>query len=40
MIFFSTLPLYCPTLTSVHDYWKDHSLNYRDLGGQSDVFAF
>ena len=23
--------LYCPTLTSAHDYWKDHSLNYTDL---------
>ena len=32
--------LYGPTLTSVHDYWKDHSLNYTDLCRQSDVFAF
>ena len=27
-------------LTSVHDYWKDHSLDYMDLCQQSDVFAF
>ena len=26
--------LYCPTLTSVHDCWKDHSLNYTDLRQQ------
>ena len=26
-----------PTLTSVHDYWKNHSFDYRDLCGQSDV---
>ena len=28
-----------PTLTSVHDYWKDHSFNYTDLCDQSDVSA-
>ena len=27
-------------LTFVHDYWKDHSLDYMDLFQQSDVFAF
>ena len=27
-------------LTSVHDYWEDHSLDYMDLCQQSDVFAF
>ena len=32
--------LYGPTLTSIHDYWKDHSLNYTGLCQQSDVFAF
>ena len=32
--------LYGPTLTSVHDYWKNHSFDYRDLGWQSDIFAF
>ena len=31
--------LYGLTLTSVHDYWKDHSFEYMDLCGQSDVFA-
>ena len=31
---------YCPDLTSVHDYWKDHNLDYMDLCRQSDVFAF
>ena len=29
-----------PTLTSVHDYWKDYSLDYVDICQQSDVFAF
>ena len=33
--------LYGPTLTSIHDYWKDHSLNGpTDLCWQSDVLAF
>ena len=32
--------LYGPTLTSIHDYWKDHSLNYVDLCWQSNVSAF
>ena len=27
-------------LTSIHDYWKNHSFDYTDLCGQSDVFAF
>ena len=31
---------YGPTLTSVHDYWKNHSLDYTDLCWQSDVSAF
>ena len=30
----------CPALTSVHDYWKNHSFDYTDLCWQSDVFAF
>ena len=29
-----------PTLTSVHDYWKNHSFDYTDLYQQSDVSAF
>ena len=34
------LSLLCdPTLTSVHDYWKNHSFNYSDLCQQRDVSA-
>ena len=29
-----------PTLTSLHDYWKNHSFDYTDLCRQSDVSAF
>ena len=37
----STLSLlYGPTLTSIHDYWKNHSFDDMDLFWQSDVFAF
>ena len=32
-----TQPLYGPALTSIHDCWKNHSLDYMDLGWQSDV---
>ena len=32
--------LYGPTLTSIHDYWKNHSFDYTDLCWQSDVSAF
>ena len=31
--------LWCPALTPVHEYWKDHSLHYMDLCWQSDVFS-
>ena len=31
--------LYSPALTSVHDYWKNHSFDYMDLGLQSDISA-
>ena len=31
---------YGPTLTSIHDYWKNHGLDYRDLCWQSNVSAF
>ena len=31
---------YCPTLTSVYDYWKNHSFDYMDLCQQSDASAF
>ena len=32
--------LYCPTLTSIHDYWKNHSFDYTDLCRQNNVSAF
>ena len=32
--------LYGPTFTSIHDYWKNHSLDYTDLCQQSDVSSF
>ena len=32
--------LYGPTLISIHDYWKNHSIDYVDLCQQSDVSAF
>ena len=31
--------LYSPTLTSMHNYWKNHSFDYMDLFQQSDIFA-
>ena len=31
--------LYSPTLTSIHDYWKNHSLDYTDLYWQSNISA-
>ena len=31
---------YSPTLTSIHDYWKNHSLDQTDLCWQSNVSAF
>ena len=32
--------LYGSALTSLHDYWKDHSFDYMDLSWQNNVFAF
>ena len=32
--------LYGPTLTSIHDYWKNHSFDWMDLCWQSDVSLF
>ena len=32
--------LYSPTLTSIHDYWKNHSFHYMDLCWQSNVSDF
>ena len=31
--------LFGPTLTSVHDYWKNHNFDYMDLCQQSDASA-
>ena len=31
---------YSPTLTSIHDHWKNHSFDYMNLCWQSDVSAF
>ena len=31
---------YCPAVTSVHDYWKNHSFDYKDLCQQRNVSAF
>ena len=31
---------YSPTLTSVHDHWKNHSFDYMDLCWPSDISAF
>ena len=32
--------LYGPTLTSIHDYWKNRRFDSMDLCWQSDVFVF
>ena len=32
--------LYGPTLTSIHDYWKNHNFDWTGLCQQSDVSAF
>ena len=32
--------LYSPTLTSIHDYWKNHSFDKMDLCWQSNVSVF
>ena len=31
---------YGPTLTSVHDYWKNHSFDYTDLCGKVTSLLF
>ena len=38
--FLGAQPSLWSCLTSVQDYWKDHSLDYADLCWQSDVLAF
>ena len=41
IIDFSVLSfLYSPTLTSIHDYWKNYSFDYTDLCWQSNVSDF
>ena len=32
--------LYGPTLTSIYDYWKNHSFDCMNTGQQSDISAF
>ena len=32
--------LYGPTLTTIHDYWKNYTFNYMDLCWQRNVSAF
>ena len=32
--------LYCSSLTTIHDHWEDHSLDYMDLCQQNNVSAF
>ena len=38
--FFGAQLLHSPTLTSIHDHWKNHSLDWMDLCWQSNVSAF
>ena len=38
--FFSAQLSYGPTLTFIHDYWKNHNFDYTDLCQQSDVSDF
>ena len=37
---FFSAQLYSSTLISIHDHWKNHSLDKTDLGWQSNVSAF
>ena len=38
--FFSLSLLHVQTLTSIHDYWKNHSFDWIDLCWQSNISAF
>ena len=38
--FFSAQLLHSPTLTSIYNHWKNHSLDHTDLCWQSNVSAF
>ena len=40
ILWYSAFFFYGPTLTSIHDYWKNHSFDYTDLCQQSDVSVF
>ena len=37
---FNAQYFYGQTLTSIHDYWKNHSFDYMDLCQQSNVYIF
>ena len=39
-LFLTAQLFYDPTLTSIHDYWKNHRFDYMDLCRQSDFSAF
>ena len=39
LLLWHSASFYGPTLTSIHDYWKNHSFDYTDLCWQSDVSA-
>ena len=38
--FFGAQPLCGPTITSIHDYWRNHSFDQMDLCWQSNILAF
>ena len=38
--FFSTQLFYSPTLTPIHDHWKNHIFDYMDICWQSNVSVF
>ena len=38
--FFGAQLLHSPTLTTIHDHWKNHSLDWTDLCWQTNVSAF
>ena len=38
--FFGTQLFYGPSLTSIHDFWKNHSFDYMNFCWQSDISAF
>ena len=39
-ILFGTQSFYGLALTSIHNYWKNHSFGYTDLCQQSDISTF